>query len=327
MEKERIFKIIAEGQKDGISKTCRKYEISRTLYYRWLNRYKMEGIDGLDRSQKVLIPPNKTDSKLEDIVVKVSLTYPSYGPKAVMYLLEEMGYSLSESAVYNILKRSNIPNKKSRMEYLSHQKKIKKSKIFDLDNLRSGELLVFWITDYGYFNNIGKIYEYTIFEYKSRIACTRLFNEISYNHFKNLLTDVAMPVGKSLSFDTAYIGFFENSEIIGSKKNINKEIKKINSSYNYGIDIHFINSSYELQQLNASRKHYTEMCLSSILKICKSEPDFEDLKQQFQRSIINYNINDKSDFNGEMLTPIEHHIKLTNSEFILPLWAYIERPY
>jgi len=112
MKKERIFEIITEGQKNGISKTCRKYEISRTLYYRWLNRYKMEGIDGLDRSQKVLIPPNRTDSKLEDIVVKVSLTYPSYGPKAVMYLLEEMGYSLSESAVYNILKRSNIPNKK-----------------------------------------------------------------------------------------------------------------------------------------------------------------------------------------------------------------------
>jgi len=60
MEGEDKLSIITEGLTSGVSTTCRKHGISRTLFYRWLKRYKEAGLSGLSTAKRVSPPHNKT---------------------------------------------------------------------------------------------------------------------------------------------------------------------------------------------------------------------------------------------------------------------------
>jgi len=47
--------ILQEGENNGVELTCRKYNISRSLYYRWRNSFNRQGPDGLAPSITRLI--------------------------------------------------------------------------------------------------------------------------------------------------------------------------------------------------------------------------------------------------------------------------------
>lgn len=328
MDSIEKLKIITEGQNHGISTICRKYGISRTLYYRWLKRYQSEGIDGLVNKKPNQAPPNKTSLETEKTIVRLCLAYPSYGPRAIMYLMDEAGYKISESAVYNVMKRNNLSNKYNRLKHKAGRKKMITKTAMPFDEFKSGQCLIFWLTHYGAFDKIGPIIEYTIYEYRSGIACTRLFNDISFKYFEDLLTDVAMPVSNSLNFDTSHLCLFNDSKILQpSKTDFTDTLQQTIDDYNYNIVVQFITNNKDYKTASNLKRIYTERCLSKLIPILNSSSNFEDVKTQFQRVIINYNIYEKKDYDGQLLTPIERHNQLTNTEFILPLWAYIDRPY
>ena len=113
MQKDLKFKIITEASIYGVSKTCKKYDISRTIYYKWLKRYQALGVSGLDETKRSFTPENKTEAKIEKAVLNLIKTYPTYGPRAIKYLLEEIGYDISESAVFNIMKRNDLNQKEA----------------------------------------------------------------------------------------------------------------------------------------------------------------------------------------------------------------------
>lgn len=328
MHKNLKFNIISEGQINGVSATCIKFNISRTIYYRWLKRYKAQGIEGLDDIKKDFLPINKTSTEIENALLSLFKTYPHYGPKAIKYLLEELGHNISESAVFNVMKRHNLTNKENRIRFVKKKETNLTSTLPPLSELSSGDCWIFWITNYGDFENIGNIYEYTIFDFKSRIACSRLYHDISFNNFENLLTAVAIPVGQTLNFTTTYLCFFQDLKIIKQSKNtLNSKVNKIFQDNGLYAKIHILNSNDTLAMIDELRKQYTEGCLSFLMPLIHEGMSFDQLKIQFQRNISAYNISHKIAFENELCTPIEYHEKLTNNRLILPLWAYIDRQY
>ena len=328
MHKELRFKIISEGLKNGVSATCEKYNISRTIFYRWLKRYKSLGMEGLDNVKKDFIPANKTKIEIENIILKLIKTYPRYGPKYIKYLLDELGYNISESAVFNVMKRNNLTNKEKRILFAQKKSSSITPTIPPLTELNSGECWVFWITDYGYFENIGYIYEYTLYDLKSSIACTRFYNEVSFNYFEELLTAVAIPVAKNLKFKVNYFCFFNNSKILKRAKNVFKsKLNKIIMDYGLDVKIHILTSNEDLDKIKTLKKRYTEGCLSFLIPLTQEDIAFTELKIRFQEYLRNYNISHKIQFGKELYSPIEYHNKLTNTNRILPIWAYIDRPY
>ena len=84
-EKERI---ILDIQSLGVIAGCRKYGISKTLYYYWVNKYQASGIEGLEdrrgknmdvhikrlekenRILKELLAEKELESKLKDELLK-----------------------------------------------------------------------------------------------------------------------------------------------------------------------------------------------------------------------------------------------------------------
>jgi hypothetical protein len=328
MNKNLKFNIISEGQMNGVSVTCRKYKISRTIYYHWLKRYKGLGIEGLDGIKKNFVPINKTSTDIENGLLSLFKTYPHYGPKAIKYLSEEIGYKVSESTVFNIMKRHNLTNKESRIRFSKNKDNNITNILPPLSELNSGECWISWVTDYGNFKSIGNIYEYSILDFKSRIACSRLYNDISFDNFENLLTAVAIPVAQTLNLTTKYLCFFQDSKIIKQTRNmLNSKISKIIQDNGIDLKIHILKSNDTLGKIDEFRKQYTEFCLSFLMPLIHEGMSFNDLKMQFQTNIRTYNISHEITFENHICSPVEYHNKLTNNRLILPLWAYLDRQY
>lgn len=328
MQRKIKFHILTEGQKNGVSETCKKYNISRTIYYRWLKRYKEKGFEGLDTSKKDFVPANKTNADVEQALLNLIKAYPSYGPRAIKYLLEEVGYKISESAVYNVMKRHDLTNKSNRLRFAKRGQKIESLTLPNLMEISSGECWTFWVTNYGKFEQIGQIYEYTFLDAKSRIACTRLYQTLELSNFEDLLTAVALPVAQSLQLNTKYLCFDQDATTLkASKKNLDNKVKEIIQASGFEVDILLLEDLAGHEDIMDAKKHYTDQNISFLLTRVRQGMDFDELKLAFQTYLRDYNISIEQPYDDGNYTPVQYHNKLTNTSLILPLWAYIERQY
>lgn len=121
------YKIIQYAIESGnISKTCELFGVSRTSYYKWYNRYKEYGIDGLNN----ITPckphmPNQVDSETEKAILNYVIKCPKDGPKKIFYGLKDQGYCVGTTGIYKVLKRNNL-NKREKREIYSKANKLKK---------------------------------------------------------------------------------------------------------------------------------------------------------------------------------------------------------
>lgn len=98
-------------QLGSISKAARRCGIPRSTLYRWVNRYKTEGVDGLkDKSQR----PNKLGklkltTDIEKLIISLRQKH-KFGPKRInITLIRNYNINLSPSTIWRILKKHNIP--------------------------------------------------------------------------------------------------------------------------------------------------------------------------------------------------------------------------
>ncbi len=327
MDASKKFKIITECQLNGVSNTCKKYGISRTLYYRWLNRYKTQGMDGLNNKVKNFVPINKTSKDIESKILKLIKAYPAYGPQAIKYLLDEIGHHLSESAVYNVMKRHNLTNRTNRLRYA--HKKIRKvaESLPLLKELNSGECWLFWITNLGDYKDQAN-YEYTMFDCKSKIACTRVYDDISMMYFEDLLTAVAMPIAQTLKLNTKYLCLFTDCHLIKKyKSKLETELLEVLRTSGFNAKLHVLKDSTELNHFKNLQSTYTDGCISYLLPLMQNNTTISDIKVKFQAYIRNYNIQNKQSYDIGEFSPINYHNKTANTNMILPIWAYLDREY
>ena len=69
--------ILQEGENNGVELTCRKYNISRSLYYRWRNSFNRQGPDGLAAKYHKVDPGvralEKENERLKKIISRQAL--------------------------------------------------------------------------------------------------------------------------------------------------------------------------------------------------------------------------------------------------------------
>lgn len=93
----------------NFSELCRRYEISRKTGYKFLKRYKEQGLQGLfDRSKRPINSPHQTDPEVEELILSLRDKHPAWGGRKLKRRLEDMGYSKlpSPSTITAILKRN-----------------------------------------------------------------------------------------------------------------------------------------------------------------------------------------------------------------------------
>ncbi len=104
-EKMEIIHLV-EHSELSIAKTLRELDVPRSSFYRWYPRYQERGYEGLaDQQSRPRQFWNKIPQSVRDQVVELALAHPAKSPRQLSWLfVDEMGYFLSESSVYRILK-------------------------------------------------------------------------------------------------------------------------------------------------------------------------------------------------------------------------------
>jgi transposase InsO family protein len=126
IEIRKKFTLIHEKEWTGdtISSICKRYGVSRKTYYKWDNRYKLKGIEGLsDNSRRPhSINYKKVTSEVEKTILDLRLT-KRFGCTRIKFRLRRIiGVSLSTRTIYKILKRHGLNILKCRAKKRSYKR-------------------------------------------------------------------------------------------------------------------------------------------------------------------------------------------------------------
>jgi len=92
IEARREFVALAEAPKANIRALCRRFNISPHVGYKFLNRFRAEGDDGLqDRPRRPKSSPWRTSDAVEAAVLTVRAERPLWGPRKIAARLSELG--------------------------------------------------------------------------------------------------------------------------------------------------------------------------------------------------------------------------------------------
>jgi putative transposase len=83
------FVMVAEEAEQSMAALCRQFGLSRKTGYKWLERYRSEGLDGLrDRSRAPHEHPQEVSAAIAERCVAVRRQHPTWGPVKVRAWLE-----------------------------------------------------------------------------------------------------------------------------------------------------------------------------------------------------------------------------------------------
>jgi transposase InsO family protein len=107
MEQKEEFVKLAEASEIGFRELCRRYQISPSTGYKWLERYRQQGVAGLVvRSRRPAHSPRRSAPGQEAQVVQARQAHPAWGARKLKRWLENHGQSMpSASTVQAILQR------------------------------------------------------------------------------------------------------------------------------------------------------------------------------------------------------------------------------
>lgn len=90
---------------------CRRFNIQPRILYKWLDRYRREGSEGLkDRSRRPHRSPAVTGAKMEEVVLAVRRENPVWGGRKIAGSLKRQGVNPpSPSTITAILRRHGAP--------------------------------------------------------------------------------------------------------------------------------------------------------------------------------------------------------------------------
>jgi len=106
----------------NITFTCKKFNLSRTIYYKWLRRFSQLGYLGLqDKVKRKSKMPNKIKPDCEAIILNYIINYPTHGPKRISNELKQQGIVISDTGIYHVLCRKQLNHRLDRLFYAQEQ--------------------------------------------------------------------------------------------------------------------------------------------------------------------------------------------------------------
>ncbi len=92
-----------------ISKTCREFEVTRSLFYKWKKAFDLEGKAGLYRKEPIAYHhPKQLSQETIEKILHLRKTY-NFGPQRIAWYLERYhGITTSRSSVYRTLARNGV---------------------------------------------------------------------------------------------------------------------------------------------------------------------------------------------------------------------------
>lgn len=332
---KRRHEILLCGQEQGVSAACKKYRISRTLYYRWHKRFEKQGLAGLKDQVRHFVPPNKSALAVEQAVLDAIVSFPDYGPQSIAWLLEDQDLSISSSGVYNIMCRHDLNQKQARKNYSrkisaeQHQEAGAELETWSdrappPEQLTVGECWLAWTVERGYQPGIGNLYQYAVVDLISGVACARLYTKKNSDCALDLLLGVAIPMGNELLMTPSWIMTPHQAEYTTGR---------IHSRHLYTSKLREMNIRPVIWEQKNNRYSKTVQVFNQksgeyLASLLESAGSFEAIKDRFQQFVRQYNLELPLGY-GEYSdkTPMEIVVAIKGAGVTLPLWSYVNRKY
>jgi putative transposase len=180
-EKMETIRLVEESEL-SVRQTLRELGVNRATFYEWYARYRAGGYDALGvRKPQARRFWNRIPDAERERVVKVALERPEDSPRELAwYITDRVGYYLSESSVYRILRDFDLLASPAFTV-------IKAAKKFSHPTQGVHEM---WQTDFTYFKIIGWGWYYlaTILDDYSRyVIAWKLYTSMEAEDVKDLL--------------------------------------------------------------------------------------------------------------------------------------------
>ncbi|WP_352405017.1 helix-turn-helix domain-containing protein [Sporanaerobacter acetigenes] len=327
------YLIIMHGIKTGnVSETCKLFGVSRTTYYKWYERYKECGVEGLkDKERAKPKMPNEISKEVENTILELVIQNPKDGPRRLSYDLNDIGIDISETGVYNALKRNGLNIAEERIKYSkknnysSSPKKIKK-KLPNYKNIEKyypGYVLQLGTSYIGKLNNIGKVYMISIVDCYSKFSAAKVYGNKSFENVKDLLETKLIPIMKSFHIDIENIITNGSREYTTNWENGEHKFDGLLEKYNtkhYIIPANHEDEPKCLQELNDTLhdEFYKE-----VLKDNRYNT-IDELQGDLQLYMTYYNLEKKIDRGKNMgKSPLQGLIGEYNLNGPMPIWFFV----
>ena len=107
MSQRREFVSLTSNPEANVREMCRRYGISPTTAYKWIERGAQEGETYEDRSRRPLHSPNKTDAAMESKILEVRDAHPIWNARKIRRVLQNRGeHPPAASTIGRVLKRN-----------------------------------------------------------------------------------------------------------------------------------------------------------------------------------------------------------------------------
>jgi transposase InsO family protein len=99
-----------------VTEVAERYGVSRQSVHAWVQRYRLEGITGLqDRSHRARAHPWRIPAGVEEAVCELRRAHPGWGPRRLVFEMDRRGLGrVTRSAVYRTLVRNGLIEPESR---------------------------------------------------------------------------------------------------------------------------------------------------------------------------------------------------------------------
>jgi transposase-like protein len=107
MDERREFVRLALDEASNVRQLCRRFGISPMTGYKWLERYRVAGLDGLaEQSRRPHRSPDRVSDAIEAAVLKVRDEHPAWGGRKIRARLQRLGLEApAASTITAILRR------------------------------------------------------------------------------------------------------------------------------------------------------------------------------------------------------------------------------
>ena len=118
MQDQRVEFVVRASRGESMSSLCREYEISRPTGYLWLQRFRAQGVAGIqEQSRRPHLSPQRTKAEIEARIVALRRDRPDWGARKLAVLLEREGLVLPVITVHRVLVRHDLVlNRESRRQ-------------------------------------------------------------------------------------------------------------------------------------------------------------------------------------------------------------------
>jgi len=190
----------------NITSTCRFYNLSRTTFYEWLTRFEKFGYLGLkDKERSKPRMPNKIKPEYETIIYNYIRDYPTHGPRRISNELKAQGVTISETGVYNVLKRKGLNHRIDRLFYAqehsdnpviteSYLREKEKKKETHIKAFYPGYLFCQDTFYVGTIKGLGRIYQQTGIDAYSNFGFAKVYTNKKADSAIDFVQTKALPV-------------------------------------------------------------------------------------------------------------------------------------